>query len=705
MRPASLRRRFHLVAPIALAIVALLLVCGSILAAVCAPAVFAESAAVSVSTDQSLSVMGKAVTVTVEGQVSQSLVGSRLVLSLRGPVVPSQVGQSQVDAKSVKEITKWLGTVSGTTGTDKSTATTLNPTASGTAKDLAAGKLKATVTIPGTSPSEPGAYLVSVEVRAGTKVLAQGSMWMGKVAIRKTPLDVSFVLPVSLGIHRDWTGRFFDKVLENATLPVASKADTLRGLVPMLDSLSQWRLTLAVEPILLTQLRDMSDGYTFGDSTGSQTEVDRNDLAAQNAGAMISDLAGLAARDSVEVLASPYTGADLGLLAAEGWRDGLEQIQMGKQELQSTLLLAAPLTGAYAPDLSITAKSLGYYADASVDHVVVDSDVQGSLAETLAPGTVAVRAENLEGDRVTLVFVPSGISAALGTPWDANVFSAALAADLATTPRSALVIAPTDVFGQIPLQYLQKIGGILTSQLWIQTRKLQDLLSAHSPDSRPVLLQDTTPQPQGYIQARLMGSVRQAHVPVSDLAGAADATKSAVEEAYQFLYVAESRWWSRPGTSPAEATLGLEFARQARTGAEHELSKVRFVNADSPLISSGAGTVHLAIENGTDYQVKAEIRLAGEGLGFPDGDKVAVELQPGRNDVQMKVTSSGRQQKITGSLLVGTTVVDELTHTLRSVGVWEILPWVLAVVGLLAFGGGYLLVRRRLRKVRSAGSE
>ncbi len=692
-------------APMASAIAAFLLVSSSIIVVLCAPAVFAESAAVSVSADRSLSTVGKPVTLTIEGLIPQSLVGSRLVVSMRGPVVASQVGQAEVDAKKVKEITKWLGTNTDAAATGANTATTLGASGSSTDKDLEEGRLDTKVTIPGASPSAPGAYMVSVEVLSGTELLAQGSMWMGKVAVRKTPLDVCFVLPVSLGIHRDWTGKFVDQVLENATLPVESKADTLRGLVPMIDRLSQWRLTLAVEPVLLTQLRDMSDGYTFSDATGSQTEVGKNDLAAQNAGATITDLAGLAARESVEIVASPYTGADLSLLAAEGWRDGLEQVQMGKQELMSTLALSAPLVGAYAPDLGITAKSLAYYADASVEYVVVDSDVQGSLSETLAPGTVAVRAENTEGDRATLFFAPSDLSSAVGTPWDASMFSAALAADLAANPRSALVIAPRDIFGQMPLQYVQKIGEILTSQSWIRTQKLQDLLGAHSPDSRPVLLQETAPQTDDYIETRLMARVRQAHVPVSDLAGAADATNNAVDEAYQFLYMAESRWWSRAGTSPAEASMGLEFARRAQESAEEQLARIRFLSADSPLISSGEGTVRLAIENATDYQVKAEVRLAGEGLSFPDGERVSMELQPGRTDLQVKVASSGGQQTMSGSLVVGTTVVDELTRTTRSIALWEILPWVLAAAGILAVGGGYLLVRRRLRKTRSAGGE
>ena len=72
-------------------------------------------------------------------------------------------------------------------------------------KDLEAGKLKATVTIPALRRQRRGRMSFLSKCVLATKLLAQGSIWMGKVAARKTPLDVCFVLPVSLGIHRDWT--------------------------------------------------------------------------------------------------------------------------------------------------------------------------------------------------------------------------------------------------------------------------------------------------------------------------------------------------------------------------------------------------------------------------------------------------------------------------------------------------------------------
>jgi hypothetical protein len=589
-----------------------------------------------------------------------------------------------------------IGLAAVDTGSTEVFAASLDDT--GSVEDLSAGRLEVQVDVPAGSFSTPGAYLVSAEVRSATGLLGSGRTWMGMITSRSRPLDVAFVLPVRLGIHRDWQGEFFDQALEKATLPVESGSETLRSLVPLVDQFPQWRLTLAIEPILLTQLRDMADGYVLLDSEGGTTQVDANDLAAQGAATTVSDLGTLAARESVQIVASPYTGADLGLLAAEGWSDGLEAMQMGKQELQTTLGIETPLAGAYSTSLDMTAGSLSYYADASVEYVVVGPEVASSLVEMPAPGTVAVRAENGDNDRATLVFSSQAAGAAMREPWDVSVFIAAFAADLASAPRDAIIVAPRDLYGLVPAQYLQQIGELLTSRGWIRTQTLEDLLALYPPDSRPILLGEDVAAPRGYIESRLLEEVRAAHGPVSDLGSAADASKTPVNQALWALYTAESQWWAREGVSPAEASVGLAYARQAGSQAQAELDKLSFASGGSPLIEAGSRMVDVALENGTDYAITAELRLGGEGLAFPGGDSVELELAPGRTDLEIEVVSGEDPEELTGQLLVGSTVVDEFVRSVSPVGLWTILPWVFAVVGLLTGVGIFLLVRRRLRK-------
>lgn len=656
--------------------------------------VYADTGTLSLSVDKSFCVLGQTSYLVVTGETSQSLNGGTLVVTLKGPIPADRVGAAGVDTGAAHQSKHALG---GDWGAEDGGAPAGPPQGWSTNQELRQGTLKAVVTLPPWSPRTAGAYLVVAEVQAGGQVVLRGETWVGKAPVNQPALDVCFVLPVSLGIHRDQNGHFFDQILEQATLPVESGGETLRGLAPLVEGLPQWDLTLAVEPILLTQLRDMADGYVLVGPSGESLEADANDLAPQNAAAVLSELQGLVTTGSVELVASPYTGADLSLLGEQGWRDGLEQIQMGKQELQSTLGLEAPLVGCYAPDLQVTDESLSYYSDASVDHVVVTGSLRGAFAEEVGPTVVAVRAENTQTDRVTLVFADEALSDAVAPPWDVGVFSAALAARIAEGPGEALVIAPRDVFTLIPSSYLQTIGGFLTSQQWIQTQSLQELLREYPAGSRPIPLRTDPVEPQGYMEAKLFEAVKAAHVSVSDLASAADAAKNPVSRAHRLLYSAESRWWSREGVGPEEASVGLALAREAQAAAQEEMGKVRLVGADSSLMGDGSGVVRVTVENSAEYSFTAKLQVEGEDVTFPEGQEQTVELEPGRTVVEVQVAGEGGSRRIEITLLAGTSVLDEMKHSVRFMGLRAVLPWLIVVIVLLLGFGVYLWVRRRRR--------
>ncbi len=67
-----------------------------------------------------------------------------------------------------------------------------------------------------------GRIRVTIEVRSGAAVMATGGTWMGRVAVRGSPLDLAFVWRAALGIHRGPDGSFFDRALEQACAPAAA---------------------------------------------------------------------------------------------------------------------------------------------------------------------------------------------------------------------------------------------------------------------------------------------------------------------------------------------------------------------------------------------------------------------------------------------------------------------------------------------------
>ena len=242
----------------------------------------------SISLDHDLSPSRHLVTITVSGQLPDSLIGAKLSVAVRGPVALADIGQTDAEAHEVAVISHVLGkaaTHTGTTGTGSAgTETTLASTTTtttaasallrqGTVADLEAGTLEATMTIPAGTPAEPGAYLLEVQVQVGGEVLGErrgvgGQEWPTGTA----PLDVAFVLPVSLGIHGIRRELSSTRLWRRRSPRPAPAADWA-GLFAAFAHSPQWDFTLAIEPMLLTQLRDMADGYSGVDSSGAQVQV------------------------------------------------------------------------------------------------------------------------------------------------------------------------------------------------------------------------------------------------------------------------------------------------------------------------------------------------------------------------------------------------------------------------------------------------
>ena len=711
MSSAGSRCRFS---PVKVAVLATFLSVFALLAALLtalAPPVFASPAPLSVTVDHPLSLVDQVLTVAVEGQVDKSLIRDKLVLRVKGPAGLSQVGQSASGLQETGKVVVELGVASlpessEATGPASSDAAAPSPVRFGAGIDFPAGVLEAEVSLPHSLLGEPGAYLVVAEIKSAGVLIASGEVWVGKAAARDTPLDLAFVWPVSLGIHRDADGRFFDQVLEGA---VSAGVDTagsdsggdLRSLLALQGRFPDWSFTLALEPVLLTQLRDMADGYTRLDESGSEVAVGADDASALAAGEALAAFKGLSSSRMVEVVIGPYASADLGLLAAEGWRDGLQQILMGKQEVQQTLGLENPPKGAYSPGLGLTTDSLSYYAGASIDHVVVDEGLKDLLAEPVAAEAVAVRARNVGNDRVTLVFANSELSACMSPPsWDGGIFAALLAAELATGNKDAVVVTPDVEFTLVPGAYLESIGETLAGAEWIRTLTLTELLRAHNPGTRPILLQASPGSSGGYIQESLFAGLKTTHAIVSNLAAIADATRAPVEEARWLLYIAESSWWSRSGTSPQEASAGMRYAEKARLVAQAELDKVRLLEGGSTTIMGGEGIVSVIVENDTGYPLTVEMGLAADGVELSQEGLLEVELDPGRTKIPVRVARGKGPQRLDVVLLAGGSPLGEAGYQLRFITLVSILPWIV-LAALVVVTGGFLLAYRAVRKRRA----
>lgn len=638
--------------------------------------------------------------ITISGEgVAQVYSGAGLTVRIEGPAALGQIGDDEV---RLPVAASW-----------RMTASTVGPPSGG----APTGRFTFVVPPSARTLSVPGAYRVTVSVGGG-EVASSGVAWMGKVAPSETPLDLAFVWPAALGIHRDPAGVFIDRVLETVSEPLpaevvpagpdpgappaAAGRAALTSLLGLSERFPGWRLTFAVEPVLLAQLRDMADGYRRAGDAGGIEDVGADEAPALNAAAALAGFAALGSGDAVEAAVMPYATPDLAVLAREGWRDGFEQLQLGKQEVGPALGLELPPVGAYSPGLGLTAGSLGEYGRASIDYVVVDGGLAAALEEPPAAGAVAVRARNFQADRVTLVFADGRLRDIMGPPWDAGVFFAGLAAVIAAGSPPALVVTPGAEYVIPPQAYLDTIGRELAAAPWISTTTLAGLLAAHPPEARPVVFAGDDVDSLGYIGDTLLAEIQASHALVGDLGAIADPARVPLETSRRLLYTAQSRWWYRIGATPREASTGLAYAIQAGAIARGELDKIAITQVGPPVVWGGRGTLRIDVENGTGYPVEVAMELSGGGAG-PGADRdPAVTLQPGANVLTVEMEEATSPKSLTVRVLAGSSVLDEWTADIRFVTWRGIVPWVVLGLALIAaVVGGLSVTRRRRRRARA----
>ncbi len=271
-----------------------------LLAVVAAPAVSAATqtgTALAVTATRNLSVTGQAVGLIVEGPaellsppadpatadpaVDPAIAPAavpQVVVRLYGPLALDQVGKpaEQLPEPRLLDPTMKAGPAGRTAA--------------------AAGDMVVMAVVPPEALTQPGAYLATVVYSSGGIGVAEGSTWFGRMAAERGPLEMACVWPLAQGVHRNADGVFFDDWLERALVvepalarpatpvttgsvvaPASAPGDAAASHAPgrlwdvldLAEDFPDWRFTLAIEPILLTQLGEMADGYSRADLADS----------------------------------------------------------------------------------------------------------------------------------------------------------------------------------------------------------------------------------------------------------------------------------------------------------------------------------------------------------------------------------------------------------------------------------------------------
>ncbi len=652
--------------------------------------------ALQVSVDALLSVQGEAVGVVVEGAAQVLRAADSMAadvptsvdvdLALCGPLSLEEMSRS-ADRLPEPEPLELVWTSAGDS---------LGSALSSGRKPEAAETVKIKTVLPLDAVDRPGAYLVMVTVRSPSGSVARGSAWLGRVAAEGEVVDIAFVWPLVRGVHRDVAGVFFSDALTEALDP--SDDASLWSAIAWALHFPELHFSLAVEPVVLTQLTELSDGYQRLGAAAEVEEIGHAEESSVRAAELLTTLKETVQSDIVDVIVTPYAGASPAVTAERGWDDGFAQVQLGRQVTQQMLALDQPVDGAFSYSLDISTAGIRCFSGAFIDHVLVDAAVAGDLAETEGLTGVSARVRDAGAERLTLLFADNGVRKLVAAPWDVGVLCAGLAARMASSPGQPMIVMPASPIAAPPQSYMESLGAVLTRIDRLRTRTLDELVREHSPGSRPVFLNRSVSTASTYIGLSLLESVAEAHDAVAALAQAAGSSPSPVQKAQLLLYTAESDWWSLPGTSPEMADAGLTYAQEAKTVAEAELGKLTVRGVREGRVMGRGGSISLTLENGTHYPVEAEVSLSGSGFRFPGGEVVMVMMPPGETMVPIEVARGSADPRLQVELLAGTLVIDTWDGDLRFITVLTFVPWVAAVIGLIAVAVVIVVLRRSRTK-------
>lgn len=617
-----------------------------------------------------LSAAGAPVDLRLVSDLGGAWPAARAVVEVRGPGLPSDGG---VDWPVVGTVAQDLGDLGGSVG----------------------GSVDLHVALPASAFPREGGYRVTVTVSSGDAKQMAATVWLGRVSDLPADIELALVWPVMAGVHRDPTGAFIDEVVQQAVLPDSNSAGSLYAFFRLVDQYPSWHMTLAVEPLFLGQVKDLSDGYTKVAADGARSQVDNEDVSAQQAVRALDAFRAVAGLESVQVIPTPYASPDLSLVAQEGWADGFDQIQVGKTELQSILQLTTVPDAVYLPGLDVTTDALSLLGRASIDYALVGGGVAADLVEKPADPRRPVRARDLKNGRLTLMFADEELRAALAPPWDAGRFAATLASILASGGHGPFVASPAEDYGWPPAGYLSDIGDLLASAPWISTRTLAEVRTEHPPDSRPILLSRYGGHVDGFVAQAYVEGLRRAQKTALDFEQATDSDRAPLDRLRVLLMQAESRYWFVRGVDPRIANVGLSYVKAASDLVAGEFDKVDVAGDKSVVVMGRQGDVPVAVVNRTGYPLNVQLVVTGEGAEFAKGTATAVTLQPQENVFSFPARFSRGSPLVTVRVMAGSTVVDETTIRVRSISAGSVVPWLAGVVLLLA--AAFVLLRRLRR--------
>ncbi|MHB8895419.1 MAG: DUF6049 family protein [Candidatus Geothermincolia bacterium] len=552
-----------------------------------------------------------------------------------------------------------------------------------------------------------GVYPVTLEALKGgsraSAVVGEMVIFSTEENTKITPLRVSIVFDTLEPPHRGPDGLFEGDELAAECDPSGRNPGWYSTLLDTVEKSQNLNASFSLSPMLLDEIRDMTDGYSvkIGDVVQHR---DKDSKQSINASSTLSSFRRLAQTQHDQVLPAPFSSPNLETLIGLRWvSDARQQMASGHKALETDLDMALGGEFFCPPGLAMNSKVISDLGAAVGQFLMISDEAlqRSKEGKRLARGNTLSQptqvAGTKDGRQTLALFEDARLRRLFGLisgSGDAHGVAQVILAELTNLyleqpekARTCAVLWPAQ--WRPSREVLEEVVRALTTAPWIKTATFaESMMTVPALDNDPLEIPQPTDQSGDYFAQ--VGRARQRFSSFSTMVLKDNPLLPILETN---LAVSESDVW-REWDRRVE---GLSYASAVIRTIDNEVDKVDMPAMGSITLTSGSAKIPLSIINGTSYRISATLRLASNGLTFPDGTVQKVRLEPKENvlEIRVKVKKKGRvrfQARLEASnFILGEVDFTVLTSRFNTFAI-------VVVGGLLALIGGIWIFKASSRR-------
>lgn len=434
------------------------------------------------------------------------------------------------------------------------------------------------------------------------------------------PLEVSltFVLDAPPSFRPD--GTFTDETLIRRIAPegrIGAVVDALAD-TPVAS-------TIVVSPLLLEQLRRMSQGFRLL-RDGEVVTFGPNSPEARRAAAVLEGLrVAVGPPNPIEVVALPYASPSVPAMTSAGLREALRAQMVRGRQMVETVLGVEPVGGAFRPPGgAVDGSSLDQLIGLGEQDLILDAETVSQPAFFFTPPSVAeIRTE--DGNEVQAISPDVGVDRRLDDlEADPRLAAMRVLGELSaiyferpgTNRAVAIVIGEDDAPRPA---FLRTLLRSLSSQRegfrWLRPVTATRLILGHG--SEPRRLRSI---PVQSFSPTYVAELQRARDSLAQFSAVAGLDHEVVNRLGTLVLTSQSRYFL---PRPEEAVAMLDAVERA---VDSEFAKIQPPPPTTIRLTSRSGEIPVTIRNVAGYEMHVRVVLRSPGLRFVGGSSREVRL-------------------------------------------------------------------------------